>query len=224
MARKTGKFLNKKSIVASSDDTIGQLSVPGAEVIEVQEESWASIIWGFVKGIILFAMLLAVLLMGLFTGLGMSIMNYVPVDGTNERSIVLRGAWADEGGKPPIGTVVAVSSTNTTPSSNWWEWFSITWFGIPNVSTVEIMSTDYDKLYITGTVDDAEVSIVTNPTVSGTFVGNQNVPLAEEYNEGEQFEKNVQLKNSFLVKCKAGACEPDTLFVISQEQIFGEIK
>lgn len=224
MARKTGRFLDKRSVVSADDEQVGQLSVPGAEVIEIKQESWASIIYGWFKGLLGFVLLLAIIGAGLFTGLGMTVLNYVPLnpDSAN-RSIVLRGAWAETGGVPPIGTKVAISETTLAPTSAWWEWVPISWVGIENPSTVEIVSKNYDRLYVTGTVEDAKVTILDNPSVTGKFAPNQNVTL-EKYKENTSFEENVQLKDSYLVKCVSGSCEKDTYFVAAQGQIYGEVR
>lgn len=224
MARKTGKFLDKTSTV-SADDQVGMLSVPGAEIIEVQEETWPSIIWGWFKGLLGFGLLLAIIGAGLFTGLGMTILNYAPLDpDSSERSIVLRGAWADTGGNPPVGTTAAVSSSKPAPTSNWWEWATISWVGIPNPSTVTIASTDYDELYITGTLDNMTVTSINNPTVKGDFVAPAFMDLEDTYEEGETFEENLKLDKQYLVQCVSGTCEPGTYFVVNETQIYGEVR
>ena len=224
MARKTGKFLDKRSVISADDDQVGQLSVPGAEVIEIQQESWASIIYGWFKGLLGFILLLAVIGAGLFTGLGMTVLNYVPLNPDSaSRSIVLRGAWADTGGIPPVGTQVAVSQTKAAPTDAWWDWIAISWAGIPAASKVEVVSTDYNRLYIAGTPEDATVTIVDKPSVTGPFVPNGNVSF-DKYDEKETFEENVQLKDSYLVKCISGTCEENTYFVVTQGQIYGEVR
>lgn len=220
MARKTGKFIDKSATVDSSDQ-IGHLTVPGTEILEVQQERWSSIIGAWFKNIIGFVLLLALFIAILITGLGCTVMTFNAVGDNGERSIILRGAWADTGSKPPIGTKIAVSQTTLAPTSNWWEWATITWTGIPTASTVKVVSTDYDKLYISGDLKKAEITNIATPKVKGTFAPSIEVNLSK-YKEGETFEFNHQLKNEYLVECISGSCTKGTYFVINKGQIFGE--
>jgi hypothetical protein len=222
MARKSGKFIDKSATVDSSEQ-VGRLTVPGAEIVEIQQEGWGSIIATWVKNIIGFALLLALFVGVLITGLGATVMTFNTVGDDSHRSIVLRGAWADNGGNPPLGTKVAISEDTLAPTSNWWDWISVAWIGIPSASTVKIVSTDYDKLYVSGTKEDATVTSIANPEETGTL--EDSITLnRDDYEDGEAVEFNYQLKKSYLVECVAGACEPGTYSVINEEQIYGEVR
>jgi hypothetical protein len=222
MARKSGKFLDKSATIDSSDQ-IGRLTVPGAEIVEVQQEGWGSIILGWIKNIFGFGILLVLFLAVLITGLGMTVMTYSMVGDDSTRSIVLRGAWADTGGKPPVGTEVAVSESKLAPTSDWWEWASITWLGIPNASTVEIVSTDYDKLYISGTKEKAVITNLSNVEETGPFYDSGALNLSD-YEDNEKVEFNHQLKKEYLVKCISGSCTEGSYFVVTKGQIYGEVR
>lgn len=219
MARnKKGNFVDTSATV-ESDGQAGMFSVPGAQIIEIEQESWFSIIFGWVKNVLVFGLLAVAVLAVLYSGLSSTIMVFSPVGDTG-RQIVLRGAWADSGGIPPIGTPVAVSPT--TAPSNWWEWIPVGWVGIPDASEVEIVSTDYAKLYVSG-ADSKNLTVVNldNEAVNGKFISTTAVPVDKD---DKNIEFNHGLKDQFLVKCVSGGCTPGTYFVVQDNQIYGEIR
>lgn len=230
MARKRGKFIDKSSTV-TSDDQVGMLSVPGAEVVEVEQESWFSIILGWSKSIIGFVLLLIVVLALLFTGLGTSILTFTPLNPDNalQREIVLRGAWAETGGQPPLETVVAVSHSAPAPTAeNWWNWAPIAWVGIENPSKVTIVSTDHDEIVIGGTKEDAWVVNKSSVTTDDKPIEGELVSSAghsfQSFDEGADVSDSFKLKNAYLVKCISGSCEPGTFFIIPETYIYGEVR
>lgn len=223
VSKKQAKLIDKSATV-QSDGQVGALSVPGAQVVEVQEESWASIIFGWLKNIFIFVALAAAVIATLYSGLAATIIVYSPTDDTGDRSFVLRGTWSETGGIPPVGTEVAISQNTAAPTNNWWDWIPIGWTGIPNVSTVEIVTTDYNKLYISNTPNvGTNVVVLENESINGEFKRSPALPLKDKEDD-VAFEINHQLKNEFLVRCVAGNCEEGTYFVISKDQIFGEIR
>lgn len=224
MARKKGNFVDTTATV-ESDGQAGMFSVPGAQIIEVEQESWLSIFAGWFKSIILFLALAAAVLAVLYSGLSATIMVFSPV-GSSQYEIVIRNAWADEGGIPPEGTLVAVSPTDSP--QNWWEWITVGWLGIPNASEAKIVSTNYDKLYIAGP-DSENLTVVNlaNESVNGKFWTSKAIPVDEDKTN---IEFNHVLKNQYLVECVAGACaagnedgEP-VYFVVDETQIYGEVR
>lgn len=223
VSKKQAKLIDKSATV-QSDDQVGALSVPGAQIVEVQEESWASIIFGWLKNIFIFLALAAVVLAALYSGLAATIIVYSPTNSEGDRNFVLRGTWSETGGIPPVGTEVAISQDTLAPKDNWWDWIPIGWTGIPNVSTVEIATTDYDKLYINNVPNEGtKVVVLENESINGEFKRSPALPLKDK-EDNVAFEVNHQLKNEFLVHCVSGSCEKGTYFVISKDQIFGEIR
>lgn len=234
MARKYGKLRDTKGVIDTSDQT-PQLSVPGSEIVEIEEESWASIIFRWSKGIIAFFLSAIVIIALLFTIMACSLMVFSPVEKEGQifdRTLVVRGTWADTGGIPPVGTEVVVSNNQYAPTDKWWDWALIGWHGIPNPSRVEIATTNYDKLYISGTVEqledekvnyEATVTSVNNPEVTGEFFQSPALDL-KKFKKDATFEFNHTLDEQYLVKCISGKCEPGTFFVVDKGQIFGEVK
>lgn len=223
MARKYKGELVDKSATVKNDLSMGEFSVPGTQIIEVEQESWFSIFLGWGKSIIAFVLLALAVIALLYTGLATTILVYSPTGDGASRNIVLRGAWSDSGGIPPIGSEVVISASDAAPTTNWWEWAPIGWAGIPNVATVEIVSTNYDKLYIekTATADTVNVVILNNETVNGVLEPSVAFPMREQ-KDLESFKLNHQLSHEFLVKCVSGECTPGSYYIISDQQIFGE--
>ena len=219
--KKQGKLIDKSATV-QSDGQVGEFSVPGAQVIEVEEESWFSIIFGWVRGIIVFLLLTLAVLAALYSGLAATMLVYSDT-GEGEYNLVLRGAWSDTGGEPPLGTQVAISSTTEAPQ-NWWDWIVTGWIGIPSPATVEVVSTNFDRLYVERTTDGGPITVVVldNETIRGTLVPSTVLPLTKY--DTAPFETNYQLDNEYLVRCVVGACEPGTYSVVSKTQIFGEVR
>lgn len=234
MARKYGKLRDTKGVIDTSDQT-PQLSVPGSEIVEIEEESWASIIFRWVKGIIAFLLSAVAIVALLFTIMACSLMVFSPVENEGQifdRTLVVRGTWADNGGEPPLGTEVVVSNNQYAPTDKWWDWALIGWQGIPSPSKVEIVSTSYDKLYITGTTTQLEdekveytatVTSVKDSNVTGEFLQSPSLGL-KKYKNDATFEFNHTLDDQYLVKCISGNCEPGGFFVVDKGQIFGEVK
>lgn len=219
MARnKKGNFVDPRATV-ENDGQAGMFSVPGAQIIEVEQESWASIFLGWGKNIVLFILLAATVLAVLYTGLSSTIMVFSNI-GNEGRQIVLRGAWSDNGGIPPLGTPVAVSP-NPAPTQ-WWEWAGLGWTGISEPSEVEIVSTNYAKLYITGDdTNNLKVVNLDNESVNGDFLLTGQLGIEPD---AKNIETNYSLKQEYLVKCVGGNCTPGTYFVVDKSQIYGEIK
>ena len=215
MAKKQGKLKNSRGIVDSSDYN-PQLAMPGAhDVVEIKEESWPSIIFGWIRGLIAFA-IVAVLLLGvIYSGLAANLMMYVPLNpDSSSRSWVVRGTWSETGGKPSVGEQAVVSEDTMFPEE-WWNTILVGWAGISNPSIVKIQSTTYDKLYI----NNDKVTNLSNEKVSGKFVTSPS--YAVNATEGEQ---NFKLKNQYLVECVSGSCKPGTYFIVDVKQIYGEAR
>lgn len=223
MARKKGKLRDRSAIIDSRDQQ-PQFSVPGAEIVEVEQEGWGSIIFGWGKNLIGFIAGLFILVVVLFTALSCTIMVFAPLEGnTLDRTIVLRGAWKDTGGNPPLNTEIIISQTKPAPTAkNWWEWAIIGWKGIDTPTKVKIVSTNHDKLYINGTQNSATITNLSTPEINGTLESNWVIDLSKY--KTETYEFNHQLKDEWLVECVSGDCTPNTLFVIGKQQIYGETR
>jgi hypothetical protein len=239
MSKKYGKFRDTKGVISPGDDSAPEFGVQGAEIIEVEEESWFSIILGWVKGIIGFAVALVLVIASLVTILGMTLIVYSPItvtDDITDRTLVARGVWNKTGGTPPVGTIAVVSGNSMAPTGeNWWDWVSITWVGIPNASKVKILTNSYEKLYISVKADrtdsekvvyDATVQSIDNPDISGKFVQSPKLVFKnyEPKKLSDSYEFNYQLNDSYLVECVEGSCEPGTFFVVAEGQLFGEVR
>lgn len=212
-----GRLRNNDGVVDSSNYT-PKLAMPGArDIIEIKEESWPQIIFGWVKSLLgVLGVGLLVIAM-LYSGLAANLMMYIPTsEDVTKRDLVVRNIWQDTGNKPPLNTNVVISTTNVLPE-NWFELIRVGWTGTENPAVVRIASTDFDTLYI---VEDEVVNLGESGE-TGTFVGSPSFP---HYSELETYseEQNVVLDNQFLVECISGACEPGTFFIISDNQIFGE--
>lgn len=214
---KGGKLKNNDGLVDSSNYT-PKLAMPGArEIIEVKEETWPQIIWGWIKSLLgVFGVGLLVLAM-LYSGLSATLMMYIPT-GTDstQRDLVVRNTWQETGNRPPLNTQVVISVTSALPE-NWLELIRVGWTGTDNPAIVRIASTEFDTLYI---VEDS-VTNLGESGEEGTFVGSPAFPHSEE--DGTYFEEqNIVLDGQYLVECISGACEAGTFFIIDSSQIFGE--
>jgi len=214
MANKKGALRNSDGVVDAAD-YIPRLAMPGArDVIDVKEESWGRIAFGWLKGLLAFGVILLLLVGLLYSGLSATLMMLSSVNSdSNSREWVVRNTWGETGGKPPLDQKVVISTTKALPAE-WWNRILVGWTGIAAPAVVRIASTDYEKLYIAN-------SEVTNLTTeeSGEFTSS----AAFQYNTDEELtEQNYKLDNEYLVECVSGSCEAGTYFVIDAVQIFGE--
>jgi len=215
--KRKGKLRNPDGVVDSTD-YVPQLAMPGShDVIEIKEESWGQIAFGWVRGAIAFILILAIFVAILYSGLSAYLMVYSATGKGNEHSWVVRNTWSKTGGQPPLNSDVVISEDTTTPAQ-WYGFIAVGWTGISSPSTVKIVSTNYDKLYIA----NSKVSLVNNKAVRNEdFVGSP----AYSYNpKKDSAERNYQLRKQYLVECVSGNCKPNTYYVISKDQIFGEVK
>lgn len=214
MTKKQAKFKDSSGIVDSSDYT-PKLSMPGAhDIVEVQEESWSSIIFGWAKGALAFVAVAFVLIGLLYSGLAAFLMSYVPTDSeSSSRSWVVRGTWSETGNQPPFDSTVVISKT--VPSTDdWIENIKIGWIGITDPAVVLIKSTPFDELHIF----DGKVTNVNSSEAQGKLVSS----LA--FDSVAEDTQSYKLKNQYLVECVSGSCEAGTYFIIDENHIYGEVR
>jgi hypothetical protein len=191
--------------------------MPGArDIVEVKEESWLSIILGWGKGVVAFALMATAIIALLYSGLAATLMIFSPTSpDSTERSWVIRNAWTETGNRPPVGEEVVISTTSYMPSE-FWNLILTGWKGIPDPAVVKIHSDDFDKLYI----EKGTVSLYSDPdTVFEEYVGS---PAAKYDVEKETGPSTFQIDGQFLVECISGGCEKGTYFVIDRDQIYGK--
>lgn len=213
-----GKLQNNNDGIVDSSNYTPKLSMPGArEIVEVKEETWLQIIFGWMKsliGVIVVALLVATVL---YSGLSANLMMYIPTSTeTMQRDLVVRNTWQESGNRPPLNTQIVISTTSTLPE-NWFGLIRVGWLGTDNPAIVRVASTEFDVLYI---LEDK----VTNLGASGDegkFVSSPAFPHSPE-DETYTEEQNISLNGEYLVECLSGACEPGTYFIITNSQIFGE--
>lgn len=217
MALRKGKLRNNDGVVDSSGYT-PRLSMQGSrDIVEVKEESWFSIAGGWIKGIIAFVLSLIVIIAGIYSGLAATLMFYSPISSdSSSRSLIIRNAWVDTGNEPPIGEEVIISTDSKLPEE-WWNAILVGWVGISSPAKVEILTPNFDKLYI----EDGTVVSFNDPDETfKPFVSS----AAFKYDKKENPVLNHQLDGQYLVKCISGDCKEGTYFIIEETQIFGKLQ
>lgn len=216
-----GDKLTKRSrdIVDDSDYT-PMLGVAGSTAtVETREESWGSIIAGWIKGSLLVLLGGAIFVGLVYSLLSIFLMMFVPIQEGGDRQWVIRGTWQETGGIPDIGDKAIISMTKNIEKAEWYDLVTMGFTGIPNVAVVENLSKDNVKLYI----NNDKVTDLSNKETYAGFTGSALFPYDLEDPE-QKTELNYQLDGSMLVKCVSGACEEGSVFILDKNQIFGEQK
>jgi hypothetical protein len=184
-----------------------KLNLAGVQdIIEVREETWGSIIAGWVKSILLFAVFAAFLLALVYTALSATIIFIAPA-GHGSYILVARGTFV--GGIAPKGSSLYVSNSSSNPQ-DFLNNIKVGYTGAPSAAIVEVESSQFASVDISG----SNVSIK-GVQVAGKYVGKE---------AKESGSVTRQLNNEYLVKCESGSCVPGTLYIISQSQIYGQAK
>lgn len=195
--RKTGKEIDASGIkpALSYDST--------SDIIMFREESWVSIVTGWVKTSVLFALSAALILSILYIILAATLMFITPVDG--KLTLVARGTFL--GGNPSIGEVVLASS-QTPAAADPLSKIKAGVFGLDNAEVVKVESDASASI----TVGSDKVTLADGTEVQGsTTLG-----------EGES--NSMVLKDQLLVRCIAGSCEGKDLFILDKNLVYGEVQ
>lgn len=207
---------------------------------QISEESWGSILFSWFKGAMLLILAGAVFIGILYSFLAAFLIMWVPVGsdaGYLERENVVRNTWSETGGVPPVGDQAIVSLTAFKSETSWIDYALYGWTRIPNSAEVKVLSSDRDKLYIE-VVDSEEVDEDGKVLKTGRVVilSDEGQPSFSNFTgstvysfdpndskSGTPTKDNIQLDGEVLVECLSGDCIPGTVFLVSTDQVFGEI-
>lgn len=203
MSANKGKLRSSSKIVDLDSEESPRLSAPNGltPVIEYETIGWGEVIKGWTKSIIVFILLAAVLVVGIYAGLSATIAYATSTSGSGQ-FFVARGTYV--GGTVPEDSTIYVSTTNSISNSfitNLQEGFG----GVPNGAVVKT---------IAGPVEEIVVDNLGNASVGGDSIKGT---LPSDFAQGGF------LKNQYLVECISGSCTSGELLVINQNQISGEV-
>jgi len=185
------------------------LNLPGAQdIIEMKEETWSSIILGWLRSAILFVLLTFLLLGVVYTVLAGTII-FAASPSSSGTVLVARGTFVGAAATPNSQIYISETTRNKDDFLNN---IKVGFLGAPDPSIVTVESSQYDKVQIRNN------SVVVNgKEISGKFV-DKTSPSKKPVT------KTVQLNKEYLVSCKIGDCKAGTLYIIEQAQIYGEVK
>lgn len=203
MSANKGKLRSSSKIVDLDSEESPRLSAPSTltPMVEYETIGWGEVIRGWAKSIVIFLLLAAVLVVGIYAGLAATIAYSTSTPGSGQ-FFVARGTYV--GGTVPQDSTIYVSTSNVVSNSfltNLQEGFS----GLPNGAVVKT---------IAGPVEEIIVDNYGNASVGGDDIAGV---LPAEFAQGGY------LKNQYLVECVSGACTAGDLLVINQNQISGEV-
>jgi hypothetical protein len=199
--RKHGSLVN-----ATSVEPERQFAGGAQNIIEVKEESWASIILGWVKTIVGYFALVVVLLLAVYTGLAATVVFFSSVGG--QTALVARGTFI--GGIPDKGDMMYISNDTPDPKSPVNN-VVVGFKGAPEASIVENMSAEYDKVSVSGNNIQIADQVINDAVLLNA--------------KGDRVTSGtISLNNQYVVQCVTGACDADSYLVIDSKQIYGEIK
>jgi hypothetical protein len=201
------KLKKEQAEIVDSSTERPQLHLPGVQdILEVKEESWPSIILGWFKGILLFAVFTTAVLALIYVALAGTVMFVANPSG---QSLVLVARGTFTGGIAEKGSTLYISETSKAPTT-FFDNLLVGFTGGEDASTVKVESTQYDLLIL-----DDETVKVDGETIEGRFIASP----ANAIVSGQ-----LRLDNTYLVSCVSGNCEKGTLYVVNQSQVFGEVK
>lgn len=210
MDKPKAKLRNTAQEVDSTSEK-PKLNLPGVQdIVELKEESWVSIIWGWVKSILLFAIFTCILLSLVYTALAGTIIFLanagVSSSGHPQPALVVRGTFI--GGTATKNSHLYISGSEVNPE-NFLNNVKVGFVGAPNAATVVVRSNQFDNISINGNVASIESQVV-----PGKLVGPYSKTGVTEH----------RLNNEYLVECVSGGCTKGTLFIISKSLVYGEVK
>lgn len=203
MSANKGKLRSSSKIVDLDSEESPRLSAPSTltPIVEYETIGWGEVIRGWAKSIVIFLILAAVLVVGIYAGLAATIAYSTSTPGSGQ-FFVARGTYV--GGTVPAGSTIYVSTTNAVENSfltNLQEGFS----GLPNGAVVKTIAGPVEEIV----VDNTGRASVGGDDISGVLPAD--------------FANGGYLKNQYLVECVSGACTSGDLLVINQNQISGEV-
>lgn len=177
-----------------------------SEIIMFSEESWFSIIFGWMKTSLLFAASTIFLFTVMVLVSSASLLFFAPVDGKVE--VVARDTFL--GGVPSAGDVVLASPTQVA-KDNPLERLQEAIMGIDEAKIYTVLSEDV------GTVDISGGQI--------TVTGKETVTVTGELRSisGNPIVESFTLKNQHLAECVSESCTPGSYVILDGDKIFGEV-
>lgn len=202
------KFRKGGTPADASKDT-PQLTFAGVpDIVEIKEQTWGSIIAGWIKSIILFVLLVGLVLLAVYSALAATVLYVSSVDG--KLAMVARGTFV--GGVPEQGNKILISTTDPAPTEIL-DKLKVGFMGAANPAIYTVLSkTAYDTISVSNNV----ITVGDKP-VEGTFF---------DLSTGEAVPNMAQqrLDNQVVISCLGGDCEPGTVSIVSPDFIYGEVK
>jgi type IV secretory pathway protease TraF len=181
-------------------DSLGGPPVPNDEIVTVAEQTWASLIFGWVRSIAIFALLVGLTGVILYTLSASTVIFAASVN--SHVYIVARGTFV--GDVAPVGHEVYISET-TPDSRTLVSRLQTGYLGADKPAIVKIRSGLYDTVGI----QDGQL-----------YVNNKAIGSS-----GNLALQGGRLSQQYVVECVSGACgTPGAYQVIAQRQVYGEVK
>jgi len=193
--------------VDTSDEKPALAYDSNSDIIMFSEESWVSIILGWLKSALLLIGSALLIFFVLYVTLSVSLFFVNFVGG--KPAFVARGTFL--GGQPAVSDYVYTSGT-TDASDDPLSRLQYAFLGVPDAEIVQVASGPSDTV----AVNDGNIKVTgeNNATYKGTFVDDK----------GKSASLNDKLSDSYLVMCVSGSCEKGTFHLMSKDRIYGEVQ